>query len=546
MLARDACWLSCCSAQPPKGPRPPSRGRNASGAPGAEPEARSTPTEETSLGHARRRRRETIQRHASASTRTLVPASDAGAHGLGPDVLPVCVRCAVVPDPHPRPPVREHRRRRADGLARRSVRRSRRGRTQGLGRLAAISRDERVRAFEELHLPLSATLSRATVIKVGELLGASELVIGTFRVQDRSLTVQAHTIRVDAGRVRQPVTETRPAHGAVRSSRSPGPQPDARAVVGAAGSDARRTAAARRLRELHQRPRRNQALGSRDVPGDGAPGFSGVRSGPTVALGGTHRSGRSTAALAAVRAIPSSSAAVSHGRASVAATSMLNLQRYDDAFETFGGLLQAPGAAAVPGLPTRGAVDNNLGVIQIRRGGTPQTGTRNLLPDQGHRSRIRAPPTTSSISATPTPSTGTFRGPSTGCARRVRRDPADADAHFVLAAALQATGSAVEAGRERDLARQLSSRYEELARTGSGRTQPVPRTRAGAARSGRLRRPPRRRHRRAPRRSAISASWRRSISSVAAGCSTGSRTARRWPSCGARSTCRRTKRRRTC
>ena len=34
----------------------------------------------------------------------------------------------------------------------------------------------------------------------------------------------------------------------------------------------------------------------------------------------------------------------------------------------------------------------------------------------------------------------------------------------MLAAALQATGSAVEAGRERDLARQLSSRYEELAR----------------------------------------------------------------------------------
>src|ERR1044071_4427264 len=31
--------------------------------------------------------------------------------------------------------------------------------------VAAIGRDERVRAFEELHLPASATLSRATVIK---------------------------------------------------------------------------------------------------------------------------------------------------------------------------------------------------------------------------------------------------------------------------------------------------------------------------------------------------------------------------------------------
>ena len=71
----------------------------------------------------------------------------------------------------------------------------------------SIGRDERVRAFEELHLPLSATLSRATVIKVAELLGAVELVTGTIRVQDRQLTVEAQTIRVDAGRVRPTVTE---------------------------------------------------------------------------------------------------------------------------------------------------------------------------------------------------------------------------------------------------------------------------------------------------------------------------------------------------
>jgi Flp pilus assembly protein TadD len=57
----------------------------------------------------------------------------------------------------------------------------------------------------------------------------------------------------------------------------------------------------------------------------------------------------------------------------------------------------------------------------------------------------------------------------------LRRDPADADAHFVLAAGLQATGSVVEAGRERDLARRLSSRYEEIARTTPPERQSVPR-----------------------------------------------------------------------
>jgi Tfp pilus assembly protein PilF len=56
----------------------------------------------------------------------------------------------------------------------------------------------------------------------------------------------------------------------------------------------------------------------------------------------------------------------------------------------------------------------------------------------------------------------------------VRRDPSDADAHFVLAAALQSASSDVEAGRERELARRLSSRYEELERRAAAERIPVP------------------------------------------------------------------------
>ena len=73
--------------------------------------------------------------------------------------------------------------------------------------VAAISRDERVRAFEELHLPLSATLSRATLIKVAQLLGAVELVVGTFAGRGSRADRRGARIRVDAGRVRAPVTE---------------------------------------------------------------------------------------------------------------------------------------------------------------------------------------------------------------------------------------------------------------------------------------------------------------------------------------------------
>ena len=343
-------------------------------------------------------------------------------------------------------------------------------RSQGL---AAISRDERVRAFEELHLPLSATLSRATVIKVGELLGASELVTGTFRVQDRSLTVQAHSIRVDAGRVRQPViekgqlTELFDLHDrlvrSLTSDLSPAPRastPGVRPPLGAFENYIKGLVATR----LSDRATFLESA-LQDFPA-----FDRAR----LSLWEVRTDqGDNVAALAAVRAIPSSSALSPRARF-CAATSMLNLERYDDAFETFGGLLQAPGAAAVPGLPTRGAVDNNLGVIQIRRGGTPQSGTAIYYLTKATEEDPGAADYFFNLGYAYA-NDRNFQGAIYWLREALRRDPADADAHFVLAAALQASGSAVEAGRERDLARQLSSLYEDLVRTGAAERQPVPR-----------------------------------------------------------------------
>jgi Tfp pilus assembly protein PilF len=152
---------------------------------------------------------------------------------------------------------------------------------------------------------------------------------------------------------------------------------------------------------------------------------------------------------------------------------MLNLERYDDAFETFTGLLPAPGATVVGGAPTRGAVSNNLGLIQIRRGGPPQAGTAVYF-------------LTKAVEADPGATDyffnlgyayvleRNFQAAIYWLREALRRNPADADAHVVLAAALHGTGSTVEAGRERDLARQLSSRYKELMRTGFLDRQPVP------------------------------------------------------------------------
>ena len=76
--------------------------------------------------------------------------------------------------------------------------------------LSAITRDERVRAFEQLHLPVAASLSHATVIKVGQLVGASEVIAGSFRLKGDELTVEAHGIRMDVGRLQPQVSEHAP------------------------------------------------------------------------------------------------------------------------------------------------------------------------------------------------------------------------------------------------------------------------------------------------------------------------------------------------
>jgi Flp pilus assembly protein TadD len=57
----------------------------------------------------------------------------------------------------------------------------------------------------------------------------------------------------------------------------------------------------------------------------------------------------------------------------------------------------------------------------------------------------------------------------------VRRNPADGDAHYVLGTALLAAGSQTEAAREKELARQLSSKYEEWTRRQATTGEAVPR-----------------------------------------------------------------------
>ena len=72
--------------------------------------------------------------------------------------------------------------------------------------IPAFTRDERIAAFDRLRLPMRATLTRATIIRVGELLGATEVVFGDVRLAN-TLSARVRIIQLGSGRQLQDVTD---------------------------------------------------------------------------------------------------------------------------------------------------------------------------------------------------------------------------------------------------------------------------------------------------------------------------------------------------
>jgi len=82
-------------------------------------------------------------------------------------------------------------------------------------RLAALgvntmSRDERLRAFERFQVPPLASLSRATVIRLGELVAAADVVVGSVSLDGDVLVLTARRISLGPGRL-APETSVRGA-----------------------------------------------------------------------------------------------------------------------------------------------------------------------------------------------------------------------------------------------------------------------------------------------------------------------------------------------
>jgi tetratricopeptide (TPR) repeat protein len=325
--------------------------------------------------------------------------------------------------------------------------------------VSAMSREERLRAFESLRVPAVANLSHATVIRVGQIVGAPRVVIGSCEVSGDAITVRARSILLESGALSPEIVETGPLTG----------------LFDIYGKVARRLST--------DLPRGAPAESSSHPPVAAfeqyikgllaeAPAMKisflreSLRLDPTLeqarlAIWSAYTEiGEHQNAFTTVRQVPAT-----HPRAREAgfraSVSLVHLGRHQEAFDALTDLNRA-------GLEA--ALFNNLGVVQLRR--PPTAAGRRAV--SYFSDAVALDPSDSDLMFNLGYAYWLDRDlPNAIQSLRdaVRRHPTDDAAHYVLGVALQMSGSAAEGARERELARRLSSEYAEWEAT-----QPAPNT----------------------------------------------------------------------
>lgn len=311
----------------------------------------------------------------------------------------------------------------------------------------AITRDERRAALHRLQVPVTSTLTDATVFKIGQLVGAGQVVIGKLELEGDVVVVQARSIALEAARVQATALEQgeignlfdvldRVARR-LTSRGDAGGGPRAHPPIAAFENYIKGL--------LAETPSTAVAYLNAALRFDATFDRARLALWEVYADQGDH-----DRALGAVQVVPDSSPWSRRARF-MAALSQMSLKRYDQSFETFNAL-----SAARPTAP----VLNNLGVVQLRRGGGSQTrvptyffskaveadgGEADYFFNLGYAYWLE----------------GDLAAAVYWLRETLRRNPADGDAHFVLGVALSNAGQVSEAAREKELARRLSSMYVE-------------------------------------------------------------------------------------
>jgi tetratricopeptide (TPR) repeat protein len=324
----------------------------------------------------------------------------------------------------------------------------------------AIAREERRAAFERLQVPPAAVLTDATVIRIGQLVGASQVIVGTLQLKGETLLIRARSIGLEAGRIQANATQGGPLtelfsifermgrelapSGTVGPASSPSDDPPVRAFENYIKGLLAETPATA-VNYL------NEALKA-------YPSFDR----PRLALWEVYTDqGDHERALAAVKAVPLS-ARFGRRASFLAALSQLTMKRFDEAFQLFTALTRERPTAAVY---------NNLGVVQLRRGASPETGLATYYFNRAAEMAFQDVDYFFNLGYAYWLQRD-VQAAMYWLREAVRRDPTDGDAHLVLAAALSSSGQAVEANRERELAKRLSSKYEDIDRRPAA--DPVP------------------------------------------------------------------------
>jgi tetratricopeptide (TPR) repeat protein len=306
----------------------------------------------------------------------------------------------------------------------------------------ALSRDDRVALSDRLRVPVASALTRGTMIRLGQLVGASDLVFGQIRL-GAGLTVRIETIRIPDARSVAPVTEEGSlaellslfSKAGDRIGAAIGPPPGAPqprpAIPQAAfesyvkGVVAAMPAAAQRLLESAMTL----------APHDGR---------VLTALWRVYTDqGAHEKALAAASAVPAEAPESWQARFS-AALSLIELRRFDGAERALTALgADRPSAA----------VSNALGIVALRR----RPGAQNDAAAHFGRAAAARPSVVDYHFnlGYARALAHDFAGAIQALRDAVRRDTADADAHLVLSTVLAAGGKSSEAAREFELAKLL-------------------------------------------------------------------------------------------
>lgn len=311
--------------------------------------------------------------------------------------------------------------------------------------VSAASRDERVGVFDALQLPLNASLTRATIIRTGEVIGASAIVVGEVRLADR-VSVRARVIDLASGRQFPDVIAdgssseffalfSRIAQGLSAHLATTGPAvvlPPRASVEAfedyvkglvATGPDVQVRFLESALAHPPIDPRTLIALWrARTAQGDHAK------------------------ALAAAMRVPAT-ARESHAARLLSAQSLMALKRYEEGFKALEALHKDAPAASV---------SNAIGILQMRRGGAPQGGTPAYFFNRAI-DEARGDPEIAFNLGYAYALAGDAPSAVYWLREVVRRQPADGAAHLVLSALLVSQAKSVEAQREFDLARLLGA-----------------------------------------------------------------------------------------